>query len=485
MDDAVAVIIPCYNTGRFVRSALESVQAQTRRAAEIVIIDDGSTDLFTRHELAELRAHGTTVITTPNGGVSAARNCGIRLTSSPYIITLDADDRLTPDYVEATAAVLDQDPGSGFVTTAIQAFGDASYLWIPEPGSAASALIRGPAHPASIFRRRLWEAVGGFDETLLGGCEDLDFWVSALAAGFSGHVVPEPLLQYRVRRDSVHHTLVARGGQLRAMETVLLKHRAVLSEAGPEVLLAKDVLIQEQRQHLAGLARRDAALREERQALEHRIAETTGALRSVGCPPLEWGDLAGMPTGFDATRRGTSVAECYLDLFLAQHAADIAGRVACIGSSSRLRTLAAANGPRTDTTMLEDPSSLASLAEQSLDCIVAMSGLGAPRRARGTLAETRRVLRTGGILLWMLPLAPGLMTASSRESTSWGWTEASARRLFSEVFPLDGFSVRPIGYAASYVASLHGLAVEELPDFDPACTDQWHPLLVAVRATRS
>src|SRR5262245_7276332 len=99
----IAVVIPCWNLGGFVDAALDSVVGQSRPAAEIVVVDDGSTDRNTLHILGALTRPRTRVVRTANRGLAAARNHGVRLTSSPYIVILNADDVLEAGYLERTA----------------------------------------------------------------------------------------------------------------------------------------------------------------------------------------------------------------------------------------------------------------------------------------------------------------------------------------------------------------------------------------------
>ena len=129
--------------------------------------------------------------------------------AAPYLVALDADDELDPEYLEKTASRLDAESSLGFVTTGIQAFGAASYVWTPPECSVRNALARGTAHACTMFRRSMWEAVGGFSPD--SECEDLDFFLTAMIAGHRGAVVPEPLLRYRVRGGAMHQTAVARG----------------------------------------------------------------------------------------------------------------------------------------------------------------------------------------------------------------------------------------------------------------------------------
>ena len=85
--------MPCFNHGAFIAEAVDSVLAQTLQDVEIVIVDDGSTDPATRETLARLSAPGTTVLTTANRGLPAARNHAARHASGEFYCALDADDK--------------------------------------------------------------------------------------------------------------------------------------------------------------------------------------------------------------------------------------------------------------------------------------------------------------------------------------------------------------------------------------------------------
>src|SRR5262249_30366448 len=182
-----AVVIPCFNLGRTVGVAIDSVCQQTRPAAEIIVIDDGSTDTYTRQVLAQASAAGLCVVRTPNRGVAAARNTGVELTSSPYIVLLDADDALEPAYIERLAGLLHDRLELDFVTCGLRAFGEADYVWVPPNCAWPETMSRGGPHITSMFRRSLWKRIGGFDQNLE-GYEDTDFWLTALEHDARGEV---------------------------------------------------------------------------------------------------------------------------------------------------------------------------------------------------------------------------------------------------------------------------------------------------------
>jgi len=95
---SVGVVIPAYNAEKFVARAIESVLSQTRRADEIIVVDDGSTD----STAAEVGKFGPRIrfVRQENGGASAARNAGIEAATSEWIAFLDADDEWLPEKLQ-------------------------------------------------------------------------------------------------------------------------------------------------------------------------------------------------------------------------------------------------------------------------------------------------------------------------------------------------------------------------------------------------
>jgi peptidoglycan/xylan/chitin deacetylase (PgdA/CDA1 family)/glycosyltransferase involved in cell wall biosynthesis/MoaA/NifB/PqqE/SkfB family radical SAM enzyme len=262
LPSGIAVVVPCYDLGRTLEEAVDSVLEQSRSADEIVVVDDGSTDLLTRQVLARLERPRTRVIRIPHGGVAVARNHGVSLTRAPYIVLLDADDVLAEQYLERLAGRLDRDSSLAFVSSAIQAFEGASYRWTPPSTTIVGTLTRGSVHNSTMFRRHLWTAVGGFDSELA-AYEDLDFWLRALRLGFRGEVLDEPLLFYRVRKDSRYRKGVEPETYRQVMRGILERHRQVLDTSGIEVLAEKEAfLVDVMDYHDRLLEQRDAALHE-------------------------------------------------------------------------------------------------------------------------------------------------------------------------------------------------------------------------------
>lgn len=200
----VSVIIPCYNLGQYLDEAVNSVLNQTFQDFEIIVVNDGSTDEFTNKLLRNYTKPKTKVIITTNQGLSAARNNGIRISSGEYICCLDSDDVYNFDFLKKTVALLEKDTehSVGFITTWIQVFGDANYIWQCESYHPCKLALDNIVHVASLFRRECWEKNGGY-ATDLSSYEDWSFWISIIALGYRWECIQEPLFNYRKRQGSM------------------------------------------------------------------------------------------------------------------------------------------------------------------------------------------------------------------------------------------------------------------------------------------
>jgi glycosyltransferase involved in cell wall biosynthesis len=196
----VSVIIPTWNRRELVARAIDSVLAQTRPVEEIIVIDDGSTD-GTGDFLAHRYGARLRYVRQDNAGVSAARNRGLALAGGRYLALLDSDDSWLPEKTALQIALLEADPRLGMVVCNVRRESvDGGLIdifdrrgQIPEDGPALRHVLRNPAlAPVSaLFRREVYETVGGFDESLR-TAEDLDFHLR-VAARWPIGVVAQPL----------------------------------------------------------------------------------------------------------------------------------------------------------------------------------------------------------------------------------------------------------------------------------------------------
>jgi GT2 family glycosyltransferase len=202
-DPAVTAVIPCFNHGQFVERAVDSVLGQTYGDVRIIVVDDGSTDSHTIKVLQALDRPRTVVLRKQNDHVAAARNSGIRMTSSRYILTLDADDYFEPQFLQMAVAVLDEEDTVGVVTCCVRSSGCRTDTYNPKGGGTSDFLMRNCSRASALFRRQCWERVGGYNETMKKGYEDWDFWISITAHGWSVHCLPGVLLNYRCGSQSM------------------------------------------------------------------------------------------------------------------------------------------------------------------------------------------------------------------------------------------------------------------------------------------
>jgi len=276
---AFTVIVPLYNTERYIAEALDSLQAQTFTDFEVVVINDASSDNGPRIvEEYMARDPRIRMITQDNRGLAGARNTGIRAARGRYLALLDADDAFLPDKLEKHFAHLEANPSIGvsyapslFMNEDSQPMGiaqrprlngvDADHVFCRNPvGNGSAAVLRAIALrdvafaiDASEGTRQCW-----FDETFRQS-EDIEMW-SRIAAttnwGFAG--VAKPLTLHRVNNSGLSSNtekqfetwqrfraklkliapdLVARAGQrAEAYQLRYLARRAAISGDGLKAL---------------------------------------------------------------------------------------------------------------------------------------------------------------------------------------------------------------------------------------------------------
>lgn len=240
----VSVVITCHNLGRYLREAVDSVYRQSLQDFEIIVVDDSSDDKETVDLLAHLNTPKVRVMHVEGRNVSAARNCGIRESRGKYTCCLDADDALEPTYLEKAVIILDKDPTIGFVGCWYEAFGEEQWTFKPEGASLADFLVENHAPIMSLFRREVWDKVGGYDERLE-GYEDWEFWINILAHGYGYRVLKEILFKYRVRNYSKIKESNLPENREKIMAMILEKHRDIFKDNAVSVFFGKEKLIGE------------------------------------------------------------------------------------------------------------------------------------------------------------------------------------------------------------------------------------------------
>ncbi|MBS0168853.1 MAG: glycosyltransferase [Nitrospira sp.] len=227
----VSIIIPCYQQAQFLAEAVTSVIVQSYRDWECIIVDDGSPDdtaAVADQLIATYPTHRIRLIRKTNGGLADARNAGIRAAQGVYLLPLDADDCLHPDYLNETVSILEQHADIAVVYVDEQNFGESSHVHRKDISTLAR-LIQANVHDyCSVYRRAVWEAVGGYSPAMYLGAEDWSFWLAAAKMGFRSHHLAKPLFLYRNRPGTMVAQVHANQELVRAH--LVMHHPDVFSE---------------------------------------------------------------------------------------------------------------------------------------------------------------------------------------------------------------------------------------------------------------
>ena len=196
----VSVIIPTHNRWPMIAEAVQSVLAQTFKAFELIIVDDGSTD-GTAGSLSSCDSR-LKLVSQPQAGVAAARNVGAAMSRGKYIAFLDSDDLWSPTKLAIQADLMERNSGVHICQT--------EEIWI-RGGVRVNPKARHRKPSGDIFRRslelclvspsavmmtkELFNLAGGFDESLP-VCEDYDLWLR-IAVGHPVFLIDSPLATKR------------------------------------------------------------------------------------------------------------------------------------------------------------------------------------------------------------------------------------------------------------------------------------------------
>ena len=201
----VSIVIPCYNHGVMLRESLASVEeVRNANLLEVIIVDDGSSEAQTTRILDEATKAGYSVVSQPNRGPGAARNTGIRLAKGEFILPLDSDNRLRDVYLDEGVSLLRRNPSVGVVYADAEFFGEKSGRWHVPDFNLLSLARTNFIDTCALYRKKLWEEVGGYDEQIVcWGVEDWDFWLRVASHGGSFVHLPKIGFDYRVRKNSM------------------------------------------------------------------------------------------------------------------------------------------------------------------------------------------------------------------------------------------------------------------------------------------
>jgi glycosyltransferase involved in cell wall biosynthesis len=532
--DSVAVVITTYNHAHFLAAAIQSGLQQSIPPAEMIVVDDGSTDDV---PAVVSRFPMVTLIQQTNQGLSAARNTGLHAAKSRYILFLDADDLLRPNAIEAGLACFAQNRDAGFVygghiftTREGTRLGPDTYLPIG-PHAYQSFLQRNVVgmHATVLYDRQKLLAVGGFDTTLP-RCEDYDVYLR-MSRQYSVASHPAIVAHYCWHGGNMsldHAAMLATALEVHARQR---EH----ANTSPETAAAwqsgrrnwreyyackifvssikRGSLFKLSRYNLRGICwslslspysvgclmitkGHNRLTKSLRKRLSYYLKRVTGRQDSPPVGKVKFGDFArSKPVssnfGFD---RGLPIDRYYIEKFLESKANLIQGRVLEIGDASYSRKYGGSlvtrqdvlhiNPDAPDATIIGDMSDPELLEENSFDCMVLTQTLHLIYDMHRAVASIRRALKPGGVALVTVPGITPIDRGEWKESWYWSLTRYSAARMFGEVFGPENIVVGTRGNAFAATAFIQGLAVEEVPTTKLDPTDESLAILVTIVARK-
>lgn len=197
--ELVSVVIPCYNSGATIEKTIDSIKKQLHGNIEIVVVDDGSDCKVTKELLDSL--NGIRLIRQKNKGLAAARNAGISKSKGELILPLDADDWIDSAMVGRLAESLQGDSYFySYCDTILE--GERSGLLSREYNFFEQLFLNQLPY-CLLFRKKLWEIVGGYDESMNHGYEDWEFNIKLGKAGYFPKHVSQPMFHYRVSKNGM------------------------------------------------------------------------------------------------------------------------------------------------------------------------------------------------------------------------------------------------------------------------------------------
>jgi teichuronic acid biosynthesis glycosyltransferase TuaG len=215
---AISIIVPCYNSGRFIRATLEAVRAQTFADWECIVIDDASSD-DSAAIVAAMAAEDPRIVPLrlpENLGAAGARNAGLERVRGDYIAFLDSDDYWVPEklarqvaYARETGAAMVHssyrfvDESGQFLPGGVKASDRVdlrSYMRNTEIGMSTSLIDRGKIGAIHFKNIRL--------------CQDTDLWLTLLDRGFISRGMEEVFVHYRIREGQISGSKIGMAKQV-------------------------------------------------------------------------------------------------------------------------------------------------------------------------------------------------------------------------------------------------------------------------------
>jgi len=225
----VTVIITNYNKAPFLEEAIESAIRQDYKEFELLIIDDGSTDNSKLIIKSYLQHPRVKAIFQENQGVISTRNKAIRSATGEFVVQLDGDDKLAPNFLTETVLVMLANERAGIVYGEVEFFGEKKGLWDLGGYSLEKQLRTNQIVITALFKKSDFLKSGGYDMLFQNGYEDWDLWLSIISLGKEVVKIDKRLFFYRIL-DLSRNSSISKKDLVEIRKNLFFKHKDLYNE---------------------------------------------------------------------------------------------------------------------------------------------------------------------------------------------------------------------------------------------------------------
>ena len=232
----LSIIIPYFNMGDYILDCIKSALNSSYEKKEIIIVNDGSTDKDSINKLeliSQKNLRSIKIINTSNQGLALARNTGAENARGEFLAFLDADNMIDPTFYKKAISILSNYQNVSYVYSWLEYFGNTKGTWPTFNTELPLLLVINMLDALSVIRKNVFLSFGKNRSEMIYGMEDYDSWISLAEAGHFGVSIPEPLLKYRVRTNSMSRNF-NEANILRSIEMISVNHTALYRKYGVE-----------------------------------------------------------------------------------------------------------------------------------------------------------------------------------------------------------------------------------------------------------
>lgn len=230
MKPTLSIIVPCYNQAEYLPETLDSVLKQTFQEWECIVVNDGSPDNTSEvaNRYVELDSRFK-LVDSENKGLSGARNTGIRASSGQFILPLDSDDLILPQYAQLAMEWFERFPETKLVYCQAKKFGVENKFWELPDYSWDKFIFNNSIFCSCVYRRSDYDKTSGYNESMKVGFEDWDFLLNLLNKEDVVYQIPEVLFLYRVKHVSMTSSDVSANKEALAWQ-IIDNHKDIYRE---------------------------------------------------------------------------------------------------------------------------------------------------------------------------------------------------------------------------------------------------------------